>query len=222
VQLLASKEWREYPDWPPASSDYRLYLQPQSGLAATAPPESAPDRYRYDPADPTPSVGGATIARSAGPRDNEALEARADVLTYTTAPLDQTVEVVGPVSADVWFSSSLADTDLFVRLCRVDAEGRSTNICDAISRLRPHSPEPDGDGLRRVQLELSPTAVRFEPGERIRLQLSSGAHPRFLRNTGSGEPVGTAARLVAADQAVRHDPDHPSNVLLRVVSRPAV
>jgi putative CocE/NonD family hydrolase len=221
VQLLASKEWRRFQDWPPEASAYRLYLQPRGGLAVTAPPDSPPDPYRYDPADPTPAVGGATISSKAGARDNRAHEARADVLTYTTPPLDGAVEVVGAISTDLWFSSSLAETDLFLRLCRVNREGNSTNVCDAIRRLRPGRPEHDTDGRRRVQLELPPTACRFERGERIRLQVSSGAHPRFLRNTGSGEPIATAVRLVAAEQAIHHDPDHPSSVLLHVVSRPA-
>jgi uncharacterized protein len=218
AQILGTKEWRTFADWPPAAEPRRLYLQPDGGLDVEAPPMSDPDRYRYDPADPTPSVGGGTLSRSAGGQDNRALEARADVLTYTTPPLEGALEVVGPVSVELWFSSSLDDTDVFVRLCRVAPDGRSTNVCDAIRRLGPGRPEADAQGLRQVELQLSPTACRFEPGERIRVQVSSGAHPRFLRNPGSGEPVATAVRLVAADQAVHHDPDHPSSVLLSVTA----
>jgi predicted acyl esterase len=110
---------------------------------------------------------------------------------------------------------------VFVRLCRVDAEGCSTNLCDGIIRLRPGAPEADAEGVRRVEVELSPTACRFEPGERIRLQVSSGAHPQYIRNTGSGEPIATAVQLVAADQAVHHSPDRASSLLLHVTRRAA-
>jgi putative CocE/NonD family hydrolase len=217
TRVLGTKTWRKFADWPPAATPHRLHLHPGGGLAGDPPPESGPDRYRYDPADPTPSVGGGTLARNAGPQDNRRLEARADVLTYTGRPLDRPLDVIGPVSADLWFGSSLDHTDVFVRLCRVTPDGKSTNVCDAIRRLDSGPPEKDAAGVRRVQLELSPTACRFEPGERIRVQVSSGAHPRFVRNTGSGEPLATALRLVAADQAVYHDPDRPSSVVLSVV-----
>jgi putative CocE/NonD family hydrolase len=217
VQMLPGKKWRRFRDWPPEAREHRLYLQPHGALAAAVPPDSPPDCYRYDPTDPTPGVGGATISGKAGARDNGAIEARPDVLTYTTAPLDAPLDVVGAVEADVWFSSSLLDTDLFLRLCHVDAEGCSTNLCDAIRRLRPRDPEHDGGGPRRVRLALAPTACRFKPGERIRLQVSSGAHPRFLRNAGSGEPIATGLRLLAAEQSVHHDPQRPSSVLLRVL-----
>lgn len=208
VQLVGSKAWRELPDWPPDASALRLHLHPAGSLDATAPPESPPDRYRYDPADPTPSVGGGVLGRDAGAKDNRKLESRSDVLTYTTRPLDRPLEIVGPVRAELWFSSSLDSTDVFARLCRVTPDGRSTNLCDAIRRLRAV------DGVRHLDVELSPTACGFETGDRIRLQVSSGAHPRFVRNTGSGEPLASAVRLVAAEQAVYHDPTRPSNVLL--------
>ena len=215
VQLIGRKEWRDLRDWPPDAAPVRLHLQPGGGLSGDAPPASEPDRFRYDPTDPTPSVGGAVLGPHAGPKDNRELEARRDVLTYTTGPLERGLEVLGPVSAELWFSSSRQDADVFVRLCRVTPDGRSTNVCDTIQRLRPGRPPAGDDGVGRLWLELPPTACRFDAGDRIRLQVSSGAHPRFARNTGSGEPLASATRLVAADQAVYHDPDRPSSVLLR-------
>ncbi|MFY9847572.1 MAG: CocE/NonD family hydrolase, partial [Trebonia sp.] len=169
-----------------------------------------PDRYRYDPADPTPAVGGARMVRDSGRRDNTALEARPDVLTYTTAPLEADTEVIGEVSAEIWFSSSLAYADVFVRLCDVDPRGRSWNVCDGLTSLT------GADKVTRATVRLWPTAYRFKRGHRIRVQVSSGAFPRYARNPGSGEPLATATRLLAADQAVYRDPAHPSAVILPV------
>jgi len=142
--------------------------------------------------------------------DNTALEARPDVLTYTTPPLDSPVEVIGEVSAQIWFRSSLPYADVFVRLCDVDQRGRSFNVCDGLVSLT------DAGSLARADVRLWPTARRFNRGHRIRVQVSSGAFPRYARNTGTGEPHAVATRLVAADQSVYHDPEHPSAIILPV------
>jgi predicted acyl esterase len=83
---------------------------------------------------------------------------------------------------------------------------------DGLIRLASASPQP-----QQVRVDLWPTAHQFRPGHRIRLQVSSGAHPRYARNTGSGEPLATATTLCTAKQGVYHDPAHPSAVLLPVV-----
>ncbi|MEO7003662.1 MAG: CocE/NonD family hydrolase, partial [Ktedonobacterales bacterium] len=199
----------------------RWHLQPQGALAITMPGASSePDRYRYDPADPTPAVGGNVLGaqQRMGQKDNRALEARRDVLVYTSDPLEQDMEVIGPVSADLYVGSSLEHTDFFARLCVVEPSGRSLNLCDNILRLTPDAiPAADADGARHIQIDLWPTAYRFRRGQRIRVQVSSGAHPRFARNAGSGEPVATATTLRVAEQTVYHDAAHPSAVLLPVV-----
>jgi len=141
---------------------------------------------------------------------NTALEARADVLTYTTAPLENDVEVIGEVSAEIWFGSSLPYADVFVRLCDVDPRGRSRNVCDGLVSLS------GADDVSCAAVRLWPTAHRFMRGHRIRLQVSSGAFPRYARNHGTGEPRATATRLLPADQAVYHDEAHPSAVVLPV------
>jgi putative CocE/NonD family hydrolase len=207
--------WRDLDHWPPAAPTTQCwYLQPDGTLSATLPPQSEPDRYRYDPADPTPAVGGSTLGANAGPMDNRELEKRPDVLTYTTAPLTKDVEIIGPVSASLFVSSSLAHTDFFARICDVDPRGRSVNITDGLLRLRP------GDQAATpgepIAVELWPTAHRFRAGHQIRLQVSSGAHPRYVRNLGTGEPLATGTTMLAADQAVYHDPRQPSAVLLPV------
>jgi predicted acyl esterase len=104
--------------------------------------------------------------------------------------------------------------DVFVRLCDVDAKGRSTNVCDGIERVSlkrwPRSP----DGTSAVRVTLWPTAQRFRTGHRIRVQVSSGAHPRFSRNLGTGEPIATATAMRIAHQAIHHDPRHLSAIVL--------
>ncbi len=219
VQLLGTRSWLDLPGWPPPATDVTWYLQPGGSLGTGPAPASAPSRYRYDPADPTPAAGGATLQSSnAGPTDNRALEARADVLTFTTPVLDADTTVVGELTAELCVRSSLTHTDFFVRLCDVDMRGRSTNVSDGIVRLRPGRTEVQDDGSLRVCIRMSPTAVRFARGHRIRLQVSSGAHPVYLRNPGSGEPLASATRLVVAEQAVFHDPDHPSRVVLPLLA----
>lgn len=219
VFVMGANQWRDLPAWPPDGyRPQRWHLQPEGRLAPLPPADSPPDRYRYDPANPTPAVGGTSLSRNCGPRDNRALEARPDVLTYTSAPLDRDLEVMGPVTAELFVRSSLDHTDLFARLCDVDASGRSVNVCDGLLRLAPGRPASKADGTLKVGVDLWPMAHCFRSGHRVRLQVSSGAHPRFARNPGSGEPLATATRLVAADQQVYHDPAHPSAILLPVAT----
>jgi putative CocE/NonD family hydrolase len=193
-----------------------LHLQPGGGLAAETPPASEPDHYRYDPADPTPAVSGPLLTGNSVPTDNRQLEARPDVLTYTSAPLERDLDVIGPVQAELFVRSSLEHTDFFARLCDVDAQGKSINVCDALLRVVPGQQPVTADGCLHITIDLWPTAHRFLRGHRIRLQVSSGAHPRYARNTGSGEPLASATKLVVADQSIYHDPDHPSGIVLSI------
>ncbi|MER5217984.1 CocE/NonD family hydrolase [Streptomyces sp. NPDC002838] len=209
--VMGEEKWRDFPSWPPPGYEsQRLHLQPGGALCAEAPADSPPDGYRYDPADPTPAVGGVRMAVGvkSGRVDNTALEARPDVLTFTTPVLDKDVEVIGEVSAEIFFRSSVPYADVFVRLCDVDADGRSTNVCDGLMSL------VDADQLTCATVRLWPTAYRFRRGHRIRVQVSSGAFPSYNRNPGTGEPRATAVTLRAADQQVFHDPERPSAVIL--------
>jgi putative CocE/NonD family hydrolase len=156
------------------------------------------------------------MSANSGPKDQRALEARPDVLVYTSAVLDRDLEVIGPVQAELFMQSSLEHTDFFARLCDVDASGKSINISDALVRLVPGRPPREPDRTLCVRIDLWPTAHRFKRGHRIRVQVSSGAHPRWARNPGSGEPLATAKTLYVADQTVFHDPAHPSAIILPV------
>jgi putative CocE/NonD family hydrolase len=217
IFVTGANEWRSIPDWPPPNTQpQRFYLQPGKALAPTLPEASEPDHYRYDPSDPTPAVSGPVLMGKSLPTDNRQLEARPDVLTYTSTPLENDLEVIGTVQADLFVRSSLEHTDFFARLCDVDQRGKSLNVCDALLRVTPGRPAVAADGVLHITIDLWPTAHRFRQGHRLRLQVSSGAHPRYARNTGSGEPLGSATKLLVADQTIYHDPEHPSGMVLSV------
>ncbi|MFF4700411.1 CocE/NonD family hydrolase [Streptomyces chattanoogensis] len=218
--------WRSLADWPPVTTGHRWYLDGGDALSTRAPETAAPPlSFRYDPSDPTPSIGGPLLSPKAGHQDNAVLEARDDVLTFTTAPLTEPVRILGPVSAELRVGTDTGRADVFVRLCDVDDRGRSTNVCDGLRRLDP-TDGPDAtagsdvtdhaDTTRTapaaVTVAMSSTAYHFPAGHRIRLQVSGGAHPRFARNTGTGEPLPTATRLRPAEVTLHH----PSALVLPV------
>jgi uncharacterized protein len=218
VHVGGLDEWRDLRDWPPPRSrEWRLHLRPGGRLATAEPDPSLPDRYRYDPAHPTPAFGGPVLLARRPVVDNRDLEERDDVLVYTTAPLEHGVDAIGPVRAEIFVRSSLPHFDVFVRVCDVDRLGVSRNVCDALERVAPDRITDEGDGVLRVAFGLWPMSHRFRRGHRIRVQVSSGAHPRYARNTGTGEPLASGTRLLAADQEVHHDPDRPSAVVLTVL-----
>jgi putative CocE/NonD family hydrolase len=174
------------------------------------------DNYRYDPSNPTPALGGAQFSPLAGPRDNRKLEARPDVLTFTTPPLSQPVEIIGQVRLQLYVKSSLDYTDFFGRLCDVFPNGRSINICDGLFRVRPGKVERQLDGSMCIEIDMWATAYHFKSGHRIRLQVSSGAHPRWSRNLGTGDSI-TGSEMKVALQTIFHDSTHPSALILPVV-----
>ena len=219
IFVMPDVGWRDLPAWPPPATAQRWYLQPDGALATAAAAASDPTRFTYDASDPTPAFGGTSLRPEvAGPVDNRPLEAREDVLTFTSGRLDTPLEITGPVTAELFLSSSVEHLDVFVRLCDVAEDGTSTNICDALRRLTPDDLALDGDGVFPVSVDLWPTAYRFAAGHRVRVQVSGGAHPLYARNTCSGEPMGTATTIVPAHNAVHHDAVHPSAIILPVTS----
>ena len=186
LYVMGEEEWRDFESWPPAGYSPRRFHL-QSGGGLSRDASSQSTVDRY----------------------------RYD-LTYTTSVLESDVEVIGEVSAEIWFRSSRRHADVFVRLCDVDSRGRSFNICDGFLSTR------DADELRLVTVSLWPTAHVFKRGHRIRLQVSSGAFPFYGRNPGTGEPRADAVTLLAADQEVFHGADHPSAVILPVAISRAV
>lgn len=222
VWVSGEDAWRSLEEWPPPGArPWRLHLHAGGELAPDAPVAAerdvAPSRLRYDPADPTPSLGGPTLLARSPVADNAPLERRSDVLTFTSATLTEDVEALGPVSAEIHLRSDNVYADLFVRVCDVDPAGVSRNVCDALVRLAPAAPEAAPDGSRRVTFGLWPTAHRFDRHHRIRVQVSGGAHPRYARNPGTGEPIGATTRLVVVEHELLHDAAHPSAVVLSVL-----
>jgi putative CocE/NonD family hydrolase len=214
-------QWREYDEWPPgaAGTQRAWHLHPGGRLSTQDPRPSTPDSFVYDPNDPTPSVAGPVlVANLARPRDNAELEARSDVLVYTGQQLIEDLEVVGPVSATIHVKGSRPYFDVFVRLCDVTPAGVSVNVCDGLRRVSTGVSTvysgSAGSGPVPVEVEMWPAAHRFRAGHRIRVQVSAGAHPRYPRNPGTGDPLATAVTLQPVRIEVWHDPDRPSYIRL--------
>ncbi|MFI6325617.1 CocE/NonD family hydrolase [Nonomuraea sp. NPDC050556] len=191
--VTGADEWREYPSWP-SGPERTWYLGP----ALADEPGEGSDSYVFDPADPTPLPGGPLLNSDGKPVvDNRAHEERADVLVYTSEPLPADLEAIGAVRADLVVRTSREHADFVVRLCDVHPSGESRNVCDGLVRT-------SGSGTREVRVELWPTAHRFAAGHRLRVQVASGAHPRLVRNHGTGEPLGTGVELLPCEVEVLH------------------
>jgi uncharacterized protein len=223
VFLQQAGTWLEFGQWPPPDTVTTAYHLRASGRLALGaePGDAAPDTFVYDPADPTPSAGGPLLQPPGKQVDNQEIEARPDVLTYTTGPLPARQDLVGPVSARIFVRTGRRHADLFVRVCDVDEKGVSRNIVDGIRRLSPQAVLADDvqvgdDQVLAVEVELFPTAYRVQAGHRIRVQVSGGAFPRFARNYGTSQPFATATSAVRCRFEIYHDSQHPSQVLLSV------
>ena len=224
VYLQQAGTWLDFEEWPPAATNVAYYLQPDGVLARDAATGDAPAAsFVYDPADPTPTAGGPVLQPPGKQVDNAAIEARGDVLTYTSEPVGTNQDVVGPVSARIFVRASLEHADVFVRLCDVDEKGVSRNVVDGIRRLSSRTvPGADvavgPDGVLAVDVALYPTAYRILAGHRIRLQVSGGAFPRYARNHGSGEPFGSAIATRRCRFEIFADAGHRACVVLPLLT----
>ncbi len=220
VYLQQAGTWLDFEDWPPPATATAYYLRQDGALAlAPEPGDAPPATFVYDPADPTPTAGGPVLQPPGKQVDNAAIEARTDVLTYTSEPLTMDQDVVGPVSARLYARTSLPHADVFVRLCDVDDKGVSRNVVEGIRRLSPETTpapdvEPGADGIMAIEVELFPTAYRLSSGHRLRLQVSGGAFPRFARNHGTGEPFGAAIAGRRCRFEIFADAQHQASVVL--------
>ena len=232
VYVQRANVWRNEQQWPPLETRWtRLHLDSRTGansctgdgvLTEDTPIGTGADRFRYDPADPVPSVGGTFLGifQPAGIFDQQAVERRDDVLVYTRAPTVAGTEVTGPIFLELFVSTSAVDTDFAAKLTDVDPHGRSTNVCEGATRLRFRAGHPglvEPDSVQHVVIELSPTSYFFRPGHAIRLQVSSSSFPLLQpnSNTGHNEAV-ESVQPVVADQVVYHDAERPSALLLPV------
>jgi putative CocE/NonD family hydrolase len=179
-----------------------LHPAPGGGLRTEPTPDPAPVTFTYDPADPTPTVGGRLLATgTSGYRDDTGLGGRSDVLTFDTPPLTTPLEVVGVPVVELAHTSDNPHADLFVRISEVDGKGRSRNVSDGFVRLDPDGAVADSAG-RTVRIELDAIAHRFTAGNRIRLLVAGGSFPRFERNLGTGGDPATSAELAPSRRTV--------------------
>lgn len=217
VFLQQAGRWLNLEEWPPPAVPQDLHLRAGGALGPAPDDRPGPSRFTYDPADPTPTVGGPLLQPPGKQADNRSVEDREDVLVFTGPVLSADLDVVGPVTATVHVRTELPYADVFVRLCDVDTGGVSRNVVDGIRRLDPRTPdapevETGDDGVLAVTVELFPTAYRFRAGHRLRVQVSGGAFPRYARNMGTPEPFGTATAGRANRFELFHDSTRPSRV----------
>ena len=226
IYVMGGVGWREMDSYPPKAKIVRYYLLGDDGVSREGNGDlslespsiaSSIHEYTYDPADPTPALGGAMLSFEAGRVDNRKLEARPDVITFTSSILEEEVEIIGPVRLKLFVRSSLDYTDFFGRLCDVYPDGRSINLCDGLYRITPGAGDIQQDGSLLVEIDMWSTANRFQAGHRIRLLIASGAHPRWFRNLGTDEPLPQALKMRSAEQTIFHDREHPSNLILPVI-----
>lgn len=222
--VIRAGRWLDLPAWPPPATAATYYLAGEQRLSPTAGAEEGSDGYCYDPADPTPALGGAQLGAGAWSVDNAALEGCSDVLTYTSAPFPANLTVMGMPQVTLYVHSYAASADWYVRLCVVEADGYSANICDGFVRFEPRktSHVDDAGGAIVLQIVLEPTATLLRRGERLRLLVAGGAHPRWNRNLGAGGWGFNSTALVVSEQTVYYGPNRPSVLHLPVVEHLAI
>ncbi len=212
--VTGSDNWTEAADWQDSDTSPRQWYLGAVGALTSAPSEqSSATTFRYDPANPTPSVGLASFdAERAMPCDNRDLEERSDVVTFTGEPIDAPLTLFGPVTATLWVKSSAQSADFFVRITDVHPDGSSINVIDALQKVEGNEQlYADGEPLR-LQIAVGPCAHTFKAAHRLRVQVSSGAFPFYARNLGTGDDVATGTRIVIAEQTLFHEGQFPANV----------
>jgi uncharacterized protein len=245
IFVLGKNEWRQEQEWPLSRARNTRYFLHSTGaanglspdgaeragngfLSVVAPTAERPDQYTYDPSDPVPTVGGPlccdALPTGIGPEDQRPAEARNDVLVYTSSAFAKDTEVTGPVSLDLYVSSSAVDTDFTGMLVDVWPNGFAQNLTSGILRLRYRNsqskPELANPGERyHITLDLWATSNVFLAGHKLRLEVSSSNFPRFDRNLNSGEEQAHATRIVKARNVIYHDSAHPSALILPLVSQ---
>lgn len=240
--------WRDEHEWPLARTRYTQYYLHAGGSLSPRQPEgeSPPSSYRFDPHDPVPTVGGCVSSTfqigmapggfdqrarpELGHKDNHPLAGRPDVLVFESEPLEQGMEVTGPLEVTLFVSSSAPDTDFTAKLVDVYPPspdyplGFALNLTDSIQRARYRESYANPTLLEQGQvytltIKLPPTSNYFAAGHRIRLDISSSNYPRFDVNPNTGEPVGRNRRTEVAVNSVWHDARRPSHVLLPMIPR---
>ncbi len=236
IFVMGKNEWRDEEDWPLARANSTRYYLHSAGSAnglsgngslnITAPTEEKSDQYVYDPSDAVPTIGGPLCCQALptgiGPQDQRPAEERQDVLVYTTAAFAKDTEVTGPISLDLYVSTSAVDTDFTGKLVDVWPDGFAQNLTEGILRLRyrnsQEKPELANPGKTyHIAVDLWATSNVFLAGHKLRLEVSSSNFPRFDRNLNTGEEQARATRMIKATNVIYHDKAHPSALIVPIV-----
>jgi predicted acyl esterase len=219
--LMGANEWRVASDWPvPEAQQVAFYLDSGGRLTTQVSSlPSEPDRYTYNPGDPTPTVGGSIVSSvyRPGSVDVSQVQERADIVTYTTARFEHDLDVVGPLRLVLFMSTSALDTDFVARLSDVFPDGRAIQLQNGMLRARYRGREPEllrPDCVYCLEMDLWATANRFKSGHRLRLDISSADFPRYDRNSNRGGEPGSP---VLAVQTIYHDPKRPSHLWVSIL-----
>jgi putative CocE/NonD family hydrolase len=238
IFVMGENVWREEDDWPLARARATRYYLHSSGnansllgdgtLSTEAPQAESPDHFVYNPAEPVPTRGGGLCCDNehlaSGAFDQRPIEARGDVLVYTTPAFKTDFEVTGPVSLEFFAASSAVDTDFTAKLVDVWPNGFAQNLTDGILRARYRNSQEKAEFMNprevyKFTLDLWATSNVFKAGHKLRLEVSSSNFPRFDRNLNTGDEVGGATRTMRATNTIYHDREHPSALILPVVPR---
>ena len=244
-RLFVGGTWRDEREWPLARTQATpYYLHADGTLSPQAPGNAAPTRYQFDPRNPVPTIGGNVssegILMPRGAQDQRCspdhwlctdtlpLSARPDVVVFQTPPLEQDVEVTGRLIVTLWAASDGPDTDFTAKLVDVYPPSRDypagvdLNVADSIVRARYRNGVKTATMLQpgtpvEMIIEMYPTSLVFKRGHRIRLDISSSNFPRFDVNPNTGEPLNQQRQWRVATNAVYHDAEHPSRIVLPII-----
>jgi len=238
---MGINKWQTADTWPPAGAQPTTFYLASGGkanslsgdgtLAAVAPDADKPDSFTYDPMNPVLSYGGNVCctgnAVQAGAFDQRRMEARDDILVYTTEPFKERTELSGPITPTLYVSSDAKDTDFTVKVLDVYPDGRAYNLDESIQRMRYRDgyDKPlawmESGKVYKVTLQPLTTSNYFEQGHRLRIEVSSSNFPRFDRNLNTGGNNYDESKGVVAHNAVHHSKQYPSQIILTIVKRGA-
>jgi putative CocE/NonD family hydrolase len=238
IFVMGENKWRDEEAWPLERAKSTSYFLHSAGkansasgdgaLSTAAAQTEAADKFLNDPANPVPTVGGPLCCDPqhlpAGPLDQKDVEARPDVLVYSTPTLESDMEVTGPVTLDLFASSSAVDTDFTAKLVDVGPNGFAQNLTEGILRASYRESTAAAKPLvpgkvYEYKIDLWSTSNVFLKGHKIRVEVSSSNFPRFDRNLNTGKSASTDASFVKATNTVLHDAAHPSALVLPVVAQ---
>jgi hypothetical protein len=236
IFVMGPNVWREEHEWPLARTRYTpLYLssgghansvEGDGGLSWYAVAKQPPDQFTYDPKNPVPTIGGAICCNPKimppGPLDQSPVEGRKDVLVYTSPPLTEDIEVTGPVRVVLYVATSANDSDFTAKLVDVQPNGQPLLVTDGIQRLRYRLSLSAPVFVKRnttyrIGIDAGVTSYVFEPGHRIRLEVSSSDFPHFDRNFNTTKAIADETRMVKARQTIYHRPGYLSAIILPVI-----